>query len=204
MSRLVVVVGVLLVLLVVPLWLAKKSSDRTKAQVAAERIQAEAAAPSPARAESRPADAAPALERNNPDRHGLTFGWSADPTHARADCHGEPRVFDKPHRDSCNPYQGDTVCRTVLPLLCARVGGGPANLALATSTPVAGFLLASREDADARCAQELGSGWRMASFHDNPQGWALLGERPPGAVIDTRLRAWVFIGDQPGNCWSPP
>ena len=120
-----------------------------------------------------------------------------------ASCHGEPRGVGQPYRDSCNPYRGDTSCRTELPLLCARAAPGDPPYALATAPGVAGFLLTSLEDANARCAASLGAGWRLASFHDGG-GWELHGQVLLGTLADRRYRAWVFIGDQPGNCWDKP
>lgn len=49
MSRLVVVVGVLLVMLLVPLWLAKKSAERLQQRATAEQPRPAASAASAAR-----------------------------------------------------------------------------------------------------------------------------------------------------------
>lgn len=86
---------------------------------------------------------------------------------------------------------------------CARAAPGDPPYALATAPGVAGFLLTSLEDANARCAASLGAGWRLASFHDGG-GWELHGQVLLGTLADRRYRAWVFIGDQPGNCWDKP
>lgn len=78
--------------------------------------------------------------------------------------------------------------------------------AVASTAPVAGFVLGSLEAAHARCETELGRGWRMASFHDGAggangsAGWGFVAQR--SGRLDTRLRHWVYIQDQPGNCWN--
>jgi hypothetical protein len=131
--------------------------------------------------------------------HGLTFVLpfvdGKTPQEAvELSCHGEPRPTDKPNKNSCNPYQGDTSCRAVLPVLCFKSGG-----MLAGTSPTMGYLLDSEADASARCAKEFGTGWRMAEFHDGG-GWALKGQKGPGLITDARY--WVHINDQPANCWN--
>lgn len=128
-------------------------------------------------------------------------------------CHGEPRQLDRPHQDSCNPYQGDTSCRTVLPVLCIKTTGAPKPVGvqnsfyqgwvggtLAATQAVMGAVLGSPAVATARCVAELGDGWRMAEFHDGQGGWGLEGHK--GSGFETRTRYWVHINDQPGNCWN--
>ena len=149
---------------------------------------------------------------------GLSFalvppadGTPADVVHVG--CHGEPHDLERPHKDSCNPYQGDTSCRVTLPVLCLKPGGAtlPAGVAsgfyagwtggtLAATQPVMGALLESVATASARCAAELGAGWRMAEFHDGGGGWGLQVQRGGGFGAWTRY--WVHINDQPGNCWD--
>jgi hypothetical protein len=200
LPRLFTVIAIFVAILAVPLYFLKGRAKAIDKAVAAERAQV-APPPTAKVAEPEPEPAS----GNHLDRFGLSFGWMPDPgsDQLHASCHGEPRGVGQPHRDSCNPYQGDTSCRTLLPLLCARAPEGDTPYALSTSLPVAGFLLSSLEDANARCAQDLGSGWRVASFHDNG-GWELRGPRLPGTIADRRTRAWVFISDQPGNCWNKP
>jgi hypothetical protein len=111
-------------------------------------------------------------------------------------CHGEPRPTDKPNKNSCNPYQGDTSCRATLPVLCFKAGG-----MLAATSPAIGYLLDSENDGTARCVKEFGTGWRMAEFHDGG-GWAIAGQKGPGLITDARY--WVHINNQPANCWNNP
>jgi hypothetical protein len=74
---------------------------------------------------------------------------------------------------------------------------------VASTEAVAGFVIGSLALANARCQKELGPDWRMASFHDGiggQGGWGFVAKR--GTRLDTRLRHWVYINDQPGNCWN--
>ena len=150
---------------------------------------------------------------------GLSFAL-ADPSTvpariAHLACHGEPVPLDHPHRGSCNPYEGDTSCRAVLPIACYRSSGAaaPPNLKqdfykgwthgqLGATKPIMGAILTSEPEASARCEAELGAGWRMAEFHDGGGGWGLQGERQDGLRAGTRY--WVYINDQHGNCWNSP
>jgi hypothetical protein len=128
-------------------------------------------------------------------------------------CHAEPAQFDQPHEKSCNPYRGDTSCRTVLPVLCvggptaARPPGveddfyrGWTGATLAATQPVKGVTLDSVAAASARCEKEFGPGWRMAEFHDGRGGWGIQGLVGSGLAAHTRY--WVHINDQRGNCWD--
>ncbi len=110
-----------------------------------------------------------------------------------------------------NPYVGDTEPSASLPILCLRQDGRPAPLGIAfdfyngwaagevaTSAPVQGLLLTSRAVADARCAADLGAGFRMAEFHDGGGGWSWWGQ----GVLSPATRFWVAINDQPANPWN--
>ena len=116
---------------------------------------------------------------------------------AQLSCHGDPRELARPHSDSCNPYGGDTSCRTVLPVACYQPGSG----SVGATQPTMGALLKSADAGTQRCAAELGAGWRMAELHDGP-GSAITGARGAGLAGSTRY--WVHINDQPGNCWDSP
>ena len=195
-ARIVWVCLVLMLMLVVPAWWSKDRNNKADARNAAAR----ALKPGPA-----PSAPSAAAHVNDPDRFGLTFGWVATPTpdQLHVSCHGEPREVGNPLRDGCNPYAGDTSCRTELPLLCTQPSPGEPAMALGTSSRVVGFLLTSREAADAQCAKDLGAGWQMASIRDGG-GWEMRGARPNAVAIESQRRAWVFIADQRGNCWDAP
>ncbi|QSQ14115.1 flagellar hook-length control protein [Myxococcus landrumensis] len=112
----------------------------------------------------------------------------------------------------CNPYTGDMPCSTALPILCIRQDGsavppgvspdfynGWAEGNVATTLPVLGGTLTSLAIANKLCTSALGDGWRMAQFH-HPQGgwnWYAYGN------VRTDKRFWVYIRDQPANCWNP-
>jgi hypothetical protein len=129
-------------------------------------------------------------------RHGLTWGvQSSAPQRFAAHCHSAPQIpMDQLHNGSCNPYRGDTVCTTRLPLLCFH----PARRELAITASVMGAELSSRATADAICAKTLGPDWRMAEHHDGDWGIEAAGVPPTPPT-----RFWVAISDQPANCWDP-
>jgi len=145
-----------------------------------------------------------------------------------------------------DPYAGDTSCQVALPLLCVKLDGSPRpNYAidtvdqglpkegyrgwigghLATTQPILGTALVSRQYADRVCAATLGTGWRMAEFHDgryvrhmdethfygnasnSPSPWpantAAGGHAFYGfGNVRDDSRYWVRISDQPANCWN--
>lgn len=117
--------------------------------------------------------------------------------------------------DGCNPYQGDTNCKNILPVLCVKNDGSPRppytatpsefydgwlGGQITTTLPILGDALRSRSVGDKLCSSSFGSGWRMAEFHDNPSGgW---GFRAYGNVRSSQ-HYWVAINDQPANCWNP-
>lgn len=92
---------------------------------------------------------------------------------------------------------------------------------LRLSDPVLGLDLSDLEAANAICATQLGDNFRMAEFHDGlyfpsmdkdlfygktwpPEdelqrgGWAFNGY----GTLPEESRFWVYIDDQPGNCWD--
>ncbi len=168
----------------------------------------------------------------NPDRFGLSFGHGALPSPQsglmHSACAGTPLDMANLGKNQCNPAQGDTSCRTALPVLCVLKDGSTPESAelvkdpkaegaaaagpdfhaawvggtLAATTPVAGFVIGSRAQADARCASELGTGWRMAELRDAGAGLALVGKRGLG-LATTNTRHWVTTHDQKSNCWDP-
>ena len=139
-----------------------------------------------------------------PESRGIGFGLTfarVDAAQPGADtitlsCHAEPKPLDRPQSGTCNPQQGDTSCRTVLPVLCFRPAGSGELMA---TEPVMGAVLQSEAVASARCEAEFGAGWRMAEFHD-AAGSQLQGRR--GAGFGAQTRYWVHVNDQPGNCWD--
>lgn len=117
----------------------------------------------------------------------------------------------------CDPYQGDTLCTQSQPLLCiykpavpfpVPIGVNNSDLyyqwsggVVATTPPVAGTTFADNAAADSYCVAQFGAGWRVAEFHDG-WGWnfqAYGGTVSAPAVPSTRF--WVYINDQPANCW---
>jgi hypothetical protein len=231
---------VLCVLMFVPYWMAKKVYDKTAAEasVASGKKPTQpggTTGATPGGTPSTPGStAAPtpssAVVAANPNRFGLTFGHGALPNQHSglmySACAGIPLDMGNPDKNQCNPYQGDTSCRTALPILCALKDGSTAESAgllnasntegavgssfyagwmggaLAATAPIAGFVIGSLAQANARCESELGAGWRMAEFHDAGGGWGLVGKRGQG-LVDTNSRHWVAINDQKSNCWGP-
>jgi hypothetical protein len=111
-----------------------------------------------------------------------------------------------------NPYSGDTLTSTVLPMLCLRKAGWPVPAGLTVdyyhgwtggevrlTTPLAGTSLTSLATANQICAQQFGTGYRMAEFHDGGGGWSWWAY----GTLNTSTRFWVSINDQPANPWSP-
>lgn len=214
MTRALLIVGILLAMLVVPAWLKRGETHNEQALLKAE--EAKNARPVVAVAPTSPAQESvpvPVLIG-----HGLTFGLMAPAATAASDvvhlgCQGEPKPLDQAHENACNPYQGDTSCRTVLPVLCIRPSGAvpPSSLEadfykgwtggmLSATQPVMGAILESEAIATARCEKELGEGWRMAEFHDGKGGWGVQGYR--GVGLSGNARYWVHVNDQRANCWN--
>jgi hypothetical protein len=192
MSRLVVIVGVLLVMLLVPLWLNKQRDKTRPADAAVRAVDAKAPAPAPS----------PGVV--DPERLGLTFGWQDAAAEGRlvAACSGQPASpLAGQTAGECDPRSGDTPCRTTLPLLCVRTAEAGA-VELATTDSLPGFALDSLATAESRCA-ELGAGWRLARDRD-ATGLALNGRRAEGRSVATHQRVWVAADAGPGNCWDAP
>ena len=116
--------------------------------------------------------------------------------------------------NECNPKTGDTMCTTQLPILCFK----PAQLSVPinvnnsdkyhkwsggvvgmTSAMVLSATLAGLGGADDLCAQEFGTGWRVAEFHDG-WGWYF---QAYGGVGDPTKRFWVDINDQRSTTSTP-
>ncbi len=225
------VLAVLVALLLIPFWWSKRVNDKTQRERAVMATKSTADIPSNT-------VAAPVnnnLAASNPDRFGLSFGHGTFNTTSTtaaltsimySACAGQPQDMGNPDKAQCNPYQGDSSCRTALPVLCilkdsstpesaglikdpntdsGAVGfdfyAGWAGGSLGATAPVAGFVLGSLANANARCTAELGTGWRMAEFHDGGGGWGLIGKRGPG-LNSQQTRHWVYVNDQKANCWD--
>lgn len=113
----------------------------------------------------------------------------------------------------CDAYNGDTSCTAPLPILCLRETmvadpcpeisnfyNGWADGYIAITPPIIGSSLVSLAYANQLCETHLGPGWRMAEFHDGEGGWAF--RAYSGSYIPIDLRFWVYINDQPANCWN--
>jgi hypothetical protein len=119
--------------------------------------------------------------------------------------------------NECNPYTGDTICTTQLPVLCFK----PAQLSVPTNvvvsqyhqwsggivatTPAVAGNSASNPDlttiakANIYCADLFGPGWRVAEFHDG-WGWYF---QAYGGLGQPTMRFWVDINGQPNaTCWN--
>lgn len=113
-----------------------------------------------------------------------------------------------------DPYDGDTLCTTALPIACLAPLGLPnpgvatddyhgwTGGKLALSSPVLGSELSSRAAADAICAEQHGPEYRMGDHHDGGSGWNWWAEADLAVVTPEAGRFWVAIDDQPGNCWN--
>ncbi len=220
MARALLVVGILMAMLIIPVYLKKERDDRELAVHQTELAMSRSPASAAAQAASATLAEGAAASMPRPLGHGLTYAVVGDgkaPADvARLACSGEPAPLDQPHQGVCNPTQGDTSCRTVLPVLCVRTASSPlpsgldANADRATNggtlgatQPVMGAVMESQAMASARCETELGAGWRVAGMHDGPQGsgdGSLQGLRGPGLTGYTRY--WVHSPAPKANCWD--
>jgi hypothetical protein len=250
------ILAVLVALLLMPYWMARKANNTTPAELAAKQSKvlagakpsasqvqgntvekvaiASAAVPTTSAPVSSPVSATSNATTTtpSPDRFGLSFGHGDLQGKAGlmvSACAGAPLDMGNPDKNQCNPTQGDSSCRTALPVLCVLKDGstaesaGLANVAkpeggdtagvnlytgwvggtLGATAPVAGFVIGSLAQANARCAAELGPGWRMAELHDaaGSAGSGLVGKRGTG-LTSQQTRHWVHVNDQKANCWD--
>lgn len=147
-----------------------------------------------------------------PKKKGMTWGLR---TPAPESVNGVAHVgcTDK-DGGKCDPYQGDTVCSTPLPILCHRPMKfqKPANLKedrwdkwsggiIGTTNPMPAP--ATLAQANSECVKEFGPGWRVAEHHDaypGTSGWVFSAY---GNVGTKGKRFWTDIKNQPnGVCWT--
>lgn len=119
--------------------------------------------------------------------------------------------------NECNPYKGDTMCKTKLPILCRKklALDKPASVStpnqynqwakqvVATTRPIAPATagLDKLYKANQVCEKEFGKGWEVAEFH-NGRHWNFKSFGNIGSQVNNK-RFWVNINDQAnGNCWS--
>lgn len=209
------IIVVMLAMFAVLMWWVKGTSSNTAERLEREKAAAKVVASENAISSTGPAVASMvepktvAANGSNPAAFGMTWGQAADSTlpgdAVQMSCHGQPRdTITQPHSGSCNPYKGDTACNLALPVLCIKQAFSGTNDSaqpspVASTAPVAGFVIGSIDGANARCERELGTGWRMAEHHDGG-GFSLVAKR--GSPLDTSVRHWVHINNQPGNCWD--
>jgi len=113
----------------------------------------------------------------------------------------------------CEPYNGDTLCTTPLPLLCVNPLKlqKPQNLTESRWDKWSGFVIGTTDpmaapatlaQANQACEAEFGKGWRVGEHHDALQGrsgWMFSGY---GNVGTKSKRFWTDIKNQPnGVCW---
>lgn len=116
-------------------------------------------------------------------------------------------------------YNGDTPTTSTLPILCIYQNGSPLPSGVtpgffdgwskghvALSLPVAGTSLTSLSVANSYCSGYLGTGWRMAEFHDGWYGSGLIYQGgwsfQSFGTIPSATRFWVHINDQLANPWN--
>lgn len=116
-------------------------------------------------------------------------------------------------------YNGDTSTSTTLPILCIYQNGSPLPSGItpgfydgwskghvALSLPVAGTSITSLAVANGYCSGYLGTGWRMAEFHDGWYGPGLIYQGgwsfKAFGTIPSTTRFWVYINDQLANPWN--
>jgi hypothetical protein len=119
--------------------------------------------------------------------------------------------FDKTQMP-CNPFEGDQLCTSELPMACYKPGNRvPAGLEAAglgqgyspggevrMTNPVAAHSFATRADADKYCSGQFGVGWRILEYHDGAGG-AIASY----SNIAPKTRLWVDVSDQRyANCWD--
>jgi hypothetical protein len=108
----------------------------------------------------------------------------------------------------CNPFQGDQLCTSSLPLACYKSSSAPAPInsrvtnlrsgEVRPSRPVVGTQLPDLASANALCTAQFGEGWRVLAYHDGDSGSLLTISN-----ILPKARLWIDVRDQQyANCWD--
>lgn len=149
------------------------------------------------------------FQTSPPARSGMTWALIA---------HNNTFNVDHVGCQGCNAYTGDTSCSQKRPVLCLLRDGSPnpgipvdfyngwigGHIALSPYTR--GAALTSLAVANSICENNFGPGWEIAEFHHPngiPQGgwsWSAYGNISGNTTADDRF--WVYINDQPANCWN--
>jgi len=151
----------------------------------------------------RAARGIPRTRPPDPDRMGTTWGVidgsDMPPGTVTVACHGQPtQTAAKP----CDERQGDTACRSALPMLCSKADAAlppRSSLArrLALTAPVRGTELLSVGAADKVCQAALGEGWRMTDGEEAGNKYQVTGI----GNVPATSRFWVRAGEGSANCW---
>jgi hypothetical protein len=143
-----------------------------------------------------------------PDPDRLARSWGVVATRDRPEtpsgtvtvaCHGMPRETSG---RSCSQHDGNTECRTSLPMLCSKADASlpaqsPWARRLALTTPIKGTELVSLDAADHVCRTQLGDGWRMTEANELGYKYTVTGV----GSLPTTSRFWVREGEGLTNCW---
>lgn len=126
--------------------------------------------------------------------------------------------YERGDLPQCDPLRGNAPCDAPLPLLCFRDLDASAPDTVSASFPYAhlyefywsgghiaatgeirGDALATIRDANALCENELGAGWRVASYHEAARSNNFVAY---GALNEPFRFHWLDIKDQPyATCW---
>jgi hypothetical protein len=112
----------------------------------------------------------------------------------------------------CNPFEGDQICTSQLPMACYKPGkrvppgldkaglgeGYSPGGEVRATPPVAASKFATRADADKYCSVQFGAGWQILEYHVGVGG-AIVSY----SDIAPKTRLWVDVSDQRyANCWD--
>ncbi len=127
--RTAAVLAVLGLMLVMPLWWSRSKEDSAKAKPTPTSVAM-------VQANTTEGPKAVTAVTINPDRFGLSFGHASAPAAPslstdimHSACNGTPLDMANPDKGQCNPAQGDSSCRSALPVLCVLQDGSTAESA---------------------------------------------------------------------------